>query len=138
MQAHLRPAKVDEELEKLNKHLAIFNIEVKPKEISAPTKFHSDAAALINHISGIDKSVSGITWAPALVHFGAVGLSAEAVGVSITPSLLAVSSALAQVQIQGRYPFSLLVQLIPLPKTSYLPPYNILESIFCQAGLPSI
>lgn len=119
MQAHLRPAKIDKELEKLNKHLAKFHIEVTPKEISAPTKFHNEAAALVKKIVGLDKSASGITWAPALVRFGAVGLSAEAAGVSITPSFLDISPKVADIEMLGACPSCHLAQLTPVLKSAF-------------------
>eukprot|EP00884_Botryococcus_braunii_P014508 jgi/Botrbrau1/23058/Bobra.0243s0001.1 len=99
--AKLHSAKFDKDLEELNKHLAKFHIEVKPKEISAPTKFDNEAAFFSKSITGLSAAFSGVTWAPALVSYGAVGLSASAEWLSITPAVLQIDPVLASTSIQG-------------------------------------
>eukprot|EP00884_Botryococcus_braunii_P009033 jgi/Botrbrau1/18130/Bobra.53_1s0008.1 len=99
--AKLHPAKFDKDLEELNKHLAKFHIHVQPKDISAPSKFKNDAFLIKKTIEGLSSEVSGVTWAPTLVKYGAVGLGFEATGLSITPTLLQMDPTLLSTQIQG-------------------------------------
>eukprot|EP00884_Botryococcus_braunii_P009030 jgi/Botrbrau1/18128/Bobra.53_1s0007.2 len=100
-QAKLRPVGFDKDLAELNRHLAKFHIVIRPKQITAPTKFQNSAVALSSTVTALSAQVSGITWAPALVRYGHVGLGMLATGLSITPTALAVIPSLSRTAIQG-------------------------------------
>eukprot|EP00884_Botryococcus_braunii_P009031 jgi/Botrbrau1/18129/Bobra.53_1s0007.1 len=99
--AKLRPVGFDKDLAELNRHLAKFHIVIRPKQITAPTKFQNSAVALSSTVTALSAQVSGITWAPALVRYGHVGLGMLATGLSITPTALAVIPSLSRTAIQG-------------------------------------
>lgn len=100
-QAKFTSPEEQKELGELNQFLSKFNIVVIPKAIQAPNKFSNFASAITNLITGVQVRASGITWAPSIISYGAVGLDGRVAGLLVAPAALLYYPRLVLAQASG-------------------------------------